>query len=207
MGKGAPVLTNSLYKISDRIAQAANVKDQGTSPDGKTAPVPAQTVPEKSLTKPIPPERILEFGRMRHDLEIRIEGMLAEYRCEAEILRTRGHDLESAAAQVETLKKELSETELPGTEEADAEKQLSKRLRAMELMRLETIRLSKKMEAGRGTGAGMAANQKSWPDLMNIPGGEIMKKGFAFFFPLGLTILLCTILLGLSFIVAWKVAL
>ena len=96
---------------------------------------------------------------------------------------------------------------LPADGEENAEKLLSKRLRAMELMRLETIRISKKTEASGRNGNVPTETRRNDPSLENISGGELMKKGFAFFFPLGLTIFLCTVLLGLAFIVAWKVAL
>ena len=206
MSKGAPVLTNSLYKISDRIAQAPTGGKEDV-PGRENQTRTEESVPAKKQPVPLSPERILEFNRMHHDLEIRVEGMLAEYLAENERLNARKNELETALSQVESLKKELSGTELPEETETDAEKFLSKQLRSMELMRLETIRLSKKMDAAGGNGNGIAETRQTAPDLMNIPAGELMKKGFAFFFPLGLAIFLCTILLGMAFIVAWKVAL
>lgn len=202
MGKGAPVLTNSLYKISDKIAQATvNKPAEGQDPQS------AGETPRAAAPKLLPAERVLEFNRMYHDLEIRVEGMLAEYGAETALLDERKNEITAAAAQIETLKKELQETTLPADGEENAERLLSKRLRAMELMRLETIRISKKTEVSGRNGNAPAENRENGPSLSSITGGELMKKGFAFFFPLGLTLVICTILLGLAFIVAWKVAL
>lgn len=207
MGKGATSLTNSLYRINDKISQATNKPPLSSAPD-----VPAQqqnranqaqqTVVQK---KEMAPERIIEFNRMHHDLEIRIEGLISEYQSEIAILEQRAKELNTSTALITKLKQELETIELPDAAEIDPEKTLSKRLRALELMRLESIRVSKKMDSSKGAAAGTAAAQNNESSLMDIPNGDLMKKGFAFFFPLAVILLVCTILLSLAFIFAWKV--
>ena len=108
---------------------------------------------------------------------------------------------------MEKLKQELQSFSLPGEKSEAPERELSKTLRALELMRLETVRLTKKMDSAKTAASGSAAEQRNQLDLMNIPNSEIAKKGFAFFFPLFLALLFCTVLMGLAFIFAWKVAL
>ena len=205
MGKGATSLTNSLYKINDKIAQASNKQPLPGVPE-----VPAQQqLPNgqiiQSEKQKLSPERITEFNRMHHDLEIRVESMISEYQAEAELLELRKKELIQTSEMVEKLRKELEEITLPGKEDQEPERSLTKKLRALELMRLETIRLSKKMDASKGN-SGAAVEQNSKVDLADIPGGDIMKKGFAFFFPLFLAMLFCSLLLAVAFILAWKVA-
>ena len=205
MGKGATSLTNSLYKINDKIAQANNKQPLPGVPE-----VPAQQqLPNgqtiQSAKQALSPERIIEFNRMHHDLEIRVESMISEYQAEAELLELRKNELTQTTGQVEKLRKELEEITLPGKEDQEAERSLTKKLRALELMRLETIRLSKKMDASKGN-SGATVEQSSKVDLADIPGSDIMKKGFALFFPLFLAMLFCSILLAVAFILAWKVA-
>ena len=205
MGKGATSLTDSLYKINDKIAQANNKQPLPGVPE---VPV-QQQIPNnqtvQSAKQTLSPERILEFNRMHHDLEIRVESMISEYQAEAELLELRKKELTQTSEQVEKLRKELEENTLPGKEDLEPERTLTKKLRALELMRLETIRLSKKMDASKSN-TGAVSEQRSKVDLMDIPNGDIMKKGFAFFFPLFLALLFCSILLAVAFILAWKVA-
>ena len=205
MGKGATSLTNSLYKINDKIAQANNkqplpgvpeVPSQQQLPNGQTI---------QSAKQALSPERIMEFNRMHHDLEIRVESMISEYQAEAQLLELRKNELTQTSEQVEKLRKELQENTLPGKEDQEPERTLTRKLRALELMRLETIRLSKKMDASKSN-SGTVAEQSSRVDLAEIPSGDIMKKGFAFFFPLFLAMLFCSILMAAAFILAWKVA-
>ena len=205
MGKGATSLTNSLYKINDKIAQASNKQPLPGVPE-----VPAQQqLPNgqiiQSEKQKLSPERITEFNRMHHDLEIRVESMISEYQAEAELLELRKKELTQTSEMVKKLRKELEENTLPGKEDQEPERTLTKKLRALELMRLETIRLSKKMDASKSN-SGATVEQSSKVDLADIPSGDIMKKGFAFFFPLFLAMLFCSILLAVAFILAWKVA-
>lgn len=207
MGKGAPVLTNSLYKISDKIAQAAKDKNGVTEPVNQPEPPSAPAAPEKPVKKELTPERIQEFNRMYHDMEIRTEGMTAEFQSELELLAARKQELSKSAEIIEKLKHDLEQIALPDENEPEPDKHLSKSLRALELMRLEAVRQAKKMDASKSNTAGNGQNSFSGADLINTPNSEIMKKGFAFFFPLFLALLFCTVLMGLSFIFAWKVAL
>lgn len=207
MGKGATSLTNSLYKINDKIAQSANKPPMLGVPE-----VPAQqNISEQkqsdSPKKELSPERIIEFNRMHHDLEIRVEGMLTEYQSELAILEAREKELKETEEQFKKLQKELEEISLPDQNDAEPERVLSKRLRALELMRLETVRVSKKMDASKSNAGTGPSAQNSGVNLMDIPNDDIMKKGFAFFFPLSMALLICTILLATAFILAWKVAL
>lgn len=207
MGKGATSLTNSLYKINDKIAQSANKQPMLGVPE-----VPAQqNISEQkqsdSPKKELSPERIIEFNRMHHDLEIRVEGMLTEYQSELAILEAREKELKETEEQFKKLQKELEEISLPDQNDAEPERVLSKRLRALELMRLETVRVSKKMDASKSNAGTGSSAQNSGVNLMDIPNDDIMKKGFAFFFPLSMALLICTILLATAFILAWKVAL
>ena len=207
MGKGATSLTNSLYKINDKIAQSANKPPMLGVPE-----VPAQqNISEQkqsdSPKKELSPERIIEFNRMHHDLEIRVEGMLTEYQSELAILEAREKELKETEEQFKKLQKELEEISLPDQNDAEPERVLSKRLRALELMRLETVRVSKKMDASKSNAGTGSSAQNSGVNLMDIPNDDIMKKGFAFFFPLSMALLICTILLATAFILAWKVAL
>lgn len=207
MGKGAISLTNSLYKINDKIAQATN---SASLPGVPEVPAQQKNAAEKEADQKVQklsPERILEFNRMHHDLEIRIEGMISEYQAEMEIHQLREKELSAAAEQVNQLKKELASLTLPEETSGEQEKALSKTLRALELMRLETIRMTKKLDSGKTGSAAAAGDQKREIDLMNLPNSEIVKKGFVFFFPLFLALLFCTVLMGLAFIFAWKVAL
>ncbi|MBQ7402856.1 MAG: hypothetical protein IJW05_05400 [Lentisphaeria bacterium] len=207
MGKGAISLTNSLYKINDKIAQATN---SASLPGVPEVPAQQKNVAEKEADQKVQklsPERIQEFNRMHHDLEIRIEGMISEYQAEMEIHQLREKELSAAAEQVNQLKKELASLTLPEETSGEQEKALSKTLRALELMRLETIRMTKKLDSGKTGSASAAGDQKREIDLMNLPNSEIVKKGFVFFFPLFLALLFCTVLMGLAFIFAWKVAL
>jgi hypothetical protein len=207
MGKDVPVVTNSLYKISDRIAEATgSSKENQVSPEKNTL-VSEQKKTEIPQKKEFPPERTLEFNRMRHDLEIRIEGLLAGYSRESEVLDLRKRELELSENTIRDLQKQLEQTVLPDAPEENPEKTLSRLLRSIELMRLETIRLEKKMDASRTGGNNPSYSRESSVDLMNVPNSEIMKKGFAFFFPLGLVLFFCTVILALAFIIAWKVAL
>ena len=105
---------------------------------------------------------------------------------------------------MEKLKLDLEGIKLPGEEEPEPEKMLSKQLRALELMRLESIRLIKKMDAAKPS-SGNISKESSSINLMDIPNGDIIKKGFAFFFPLALALIFCTFLMALAFILAWKV--
>ena len=207
MGKGATSLTNSLYKINDKIAQSANKQPMLGVPE-----VPAQqNISEQkqsdSPKKELSPERIIEFNRMHHDLEIRVEGMLTEYQSELAILEAREKELKETEEQFKKLQKELEEISLPDQNDAEPERVLSKRLRALELMRLETVRVSKKMDASKSNAGTGSSAQNSGVNLMDIPNDDIIKKGFAFFFPLSMALLICTILLATAFILAWKVAL
>ena len=207
MGKGATSLTNSLYKINDKIAQSANKQPMLGVPE-----VPAQqNISEQkqsdSPKKELSPERIIEFNRMHHDLEIRVEGMLTEYQSELAILEAREKELKETEEQFKKLQKELEEIYLPDQNDAEPERVLSKRLRALELMRLETVRVSKKMDASKSNAGTGSSAQNSGVNLMDIPNDDIIKKGFAFFFPLSMALLICTILLATAFILAWKVAL
>ena len=205
MGKGATSLTNSLYKINDKIAQSAAkppISGVQNTPE-QAQKEQAEAVP--AAKKEVSPERIIEFNRMHHDLEIRVEGMASEYQSEIKILESRLKELNQSGEQMKKLRQELDAIVLPSENEAEPEKYLSKQLRALELMRLETIRLSKKMDASKGNGNVSSQVQNQGIDLMNIPNGDIMKKGFAFFFPLALTLFFCTILMALAFILAWKV--
>ncbi|MBQ9770324.1 MAG: hypothetical protein IJW23_00720 [Lentisphaeria bacterium] len=204
MGRDATSLTNSLYKINDKIAQASKQPLPGV-PE-----VPAQqNIPgvqnAQTAKQELSQERIIEFNRMHHDLEIRVESMLSEYQAEAEVLKIREQELTQTSDLVAKLKKELDEITLPGKEEQEPDRILTKKLRALELMRLETIRLTKKMDASKSN-SGTAAEQRASVDLTEIPNSDIMKKGFAFFFPLFLALLFCTVLLGVAFVLAWKVA-
>ena len=205
MGRDATSLTNSLYKINDKIAQASNKQPLPGVPE-----VPAQQqLPNgqiiQSAKAELAPERITEFNRMHHDLEIRVESMISEYQAEAKLLEIRKNELTQTSELVEKLRKELEEITLPGKNDQEPDRTLTKKLRALELMRLETIRLSKKMDASKSN-TGAVSEQRSKVDLMDIPNGDIMKKGFAFFFPLFLALLFCSILLAVAFILAWKVA-
>ena len=203
MAKGASSVTDSLYKISDKIAQAS--KEKNVEPGKIIQPV--QSVNHAPVKKQLSAERILEFNRMHHDLEIRVESMLAEYSEEQKIIETRMNELQQSSEQIRKMKQELAEITLPDSADEDPELALSKQMRSLELMRLESIRMNKKMDAGKNMASAPAAVSNNAPDLMNIPDGEIMKKGFAFFFPLALALIFCTIIMGLAFIVAWKVAL
>ncbi len=206
MGKGATSLTNSLYKINDTIAQST-VKTP--VPEPQDAPVQetknTEEIRTPSVKKEVSPERIIEFNRMRHDLEIRVEGMAAEYQSEIGILEARLRELNQSGEQMEKFRQELKEITLPDESEADPGKYISRQLRALEVMRLETIRLNKKMDASKGNGTAYSPAQNQNINLMDIPNGDIMKKGFAFFFPLALALFFCTILMALAFILAWKV--
>ena len=206
MGKGATSLTNSLYKINDTIAQST-VKTP--VPEHQDAPVQetknTEEIRTPSVKKEVSPERIIEFNRMRHDLEIRVEGMAAEYQSEIGILEARLRELNQSGEQMDKFRQELKEITLPDESEADPGKYISRQLRALEVMRLETIRLNKKMDASKGNGTAYSPAQNQNINLMDIPNGDIMKKGFAFFFPLALALLFCTILMALAFILAWKV--
>ena len=172
MGKGATSLTDSLYKINDKIAQASNKQPLPGVPE-----VPAQQqLPNgqiiQSEKQKLSPERITEFNRMHHDLEIRVESMISEYQAEAELLELRKNELTQTSEMVKKLRKELEENTLPGKEDQEPERTLTKKLRALELMRLETIRLSKKMDASKSN-SGAVAEQSSKVDLAEIPSGDI----------------------------------
>lgn len=197
MGKGATSLTNSLYKINDKIAQASNKMPMPGVPE---VPVQQQVTERK---KELAPERIIEFNRMHHDLEIRIESMISEYRSEIELIEQRMKELNASVTQINQLKQELETIVLPDNEEPEPERQLSKQLRALEMMRLETIRIAKKMDAAKGNSSN-TSTQSNEINLMDIPNSDIIKKGFAFFFPLSLAILICTIIMALAYIFAWK---
>ena len=207
MGKGAISLTNSLYKINDKIAQATNSASLPGVPEVPAQQKNAAGKEADQKVQKLSPGRILEFNRMHHDLEIRIEGMISEYQAEMELHQLREKELSAAAEQVNQLKKELASLTLPEETSGEQEKALSKTLRALELMRLETIRMTKKLDSGKTGSAAAAGDQKREIDLMNLPNSEIVKKGFVFFFPLFLALLFCTVLMGLAFIFAWKVAL
>jgi|GEM_PF-1838971 len=203
MGKGATSLTNSLYKINDKIAQATNKQPMPGVPE-----VPEQQQIQTGHTsfQELAPERVIEFNRMHHDLEIRVESMLSEYQAEAELLELRKKELVQTSEQMKKLKQELEEIVLPGKNEPEQERTLSKRLRALELMRLETIRVSKKMDAAKTAAGNSTGDGNSGVNLMDIPNEELMKKGYAFFGPLIITLIVCTLLLGIAYILAWKVA-
>ena len=204
MGRDATSLTNSLYKINDKIAQASKQPLPGVPEVPAQQQIPG-TRKNQTGKQELSQERIIEFNRMHHDLEIRVESMLSEYQAEAELLKIREQMLTQTSELVAELKKDLEGITLPGNEEPEPDRVLSKELRALELMRLETIRLSKKMDASKSNPGG-TAEQSPGGDLMDIPNGDIMKKGFAFFFPLFLALLSCTVLLGVAFVLAWKVA-
>ena len=208
MGKEATSLTNSLYKINDRIAQATNKAPVTETPQQAAEQLKTeqnqQTVPQKSQ---LSPERILEFNRMYHDLEIRLESLFSEYQGETNVLDQRKMDLTESCELVKKLKEDLSGIMLPEESEPDPAKKLSKSLRAIELMRLESIRLEKKMDSSKIVSQQSFSGQKYGMEPTELPNSELMKKGFAFFLPLGLFLLLCTVLLSLAFIFAWKVAL
>ena len=142
---------------------------------------------------------------MHHDLEIRVESMASEYQSEVKILEERLESLKNASGQMDKFRKNLEMITLPESSEQEPERYLSRQLRALELMRLETIRLSKKMDAAKGTGSGNSSDQNHGINLMEIPNGDLIKKGFAFFFPWAAALLFCTILMALAFILAWKV--
>ena len=209
MGKGAPIITNSLYKISDQIAQATNPAKE---PKQESAPAPE---PEKQNEKEISiieekfefsKAEIQEFNRMRHDLEMRIEGNFSRIQADTESLELKQKDLLASMEIIRQLQTKMPEIKLPDEDGENPKNDYFKFLRTIELMRLETIRIEKKMEAGaHGDPAGNSGSRGF--DLINTPRSEIMKAGFAFFFPLGLFLLLCTVIMGLAFIVAWKVAL
>lgn len=206
MGKGATSLTNSLYKINDKIAQATNKQPMSGVPE-----IPAQQKVQTNQTvqtsfQELAPERVIEFNRMHHDLEIRVESMLSEYQAEAELLELRKKELVQTSEQMKKLKQELEGIVLPGKNEPEQERQLSKRLRELELMRLETIRVSKKMDAAKTAAGNSTGDGNSGVNLMDIPDEDLMKKGYAFFGPLIITLIICTVLLGIAYILAWKVA-
>ena len=117
MGKGATSLTNSLYKINDKISQSSAKAPLPGVPE--VPPQQNQTAAGTQQKKEIPPERLIEFNRMHHDLEIRVESMASEYQSEVKILEERLESLKNASGQMDKFRKNLEMITLPESSEQD----------------------------------------------------------------------------------------
>jgi len=193
MKENPPFVTDGLYKIGDKITK----KPEETQTDSAE--------PVQTSVKELPKEKLLEFDRLKHDLECRLAGLTAAYQTEKEVLKERLGELQRAEEKLKNVLETLESTLLPQNADPEARAKLRLLFRSLEQMRLETIRISSAMD---GTRPAADITSTAKPAVSQAPEtpGELMKKGFFFFLPAGILIFLCTLLLGTAFVLAWKVA-
>lgn len=217
-------VSGSLHRISGQISEAAGRIRNPQQPDApeesfsenfpqNTAPAPR---PAPNVSAPaVPPSdsaerniylkpRYEELLRMKRDLVGQLYEAEARFSAEHSRFETLAAERNGTLVELRAILSRLESCRIPELADADFKTALNEALRTFENGRIELIRATV-AEAGANTAPSLASSAKM--DLSSLTAGELMKKGFAFFFPLILTILLASLFLGVAFVVAWKVAL
>ena len=212
-------VSGNLHRISDHLSEATTRK--ALSPEEEASEnFPAQTVPAAPAA---PPEeeprkdyaelhkhlkpRFEELLRLKRDVIARITEHISFYTAESDALGNRKAELDATAGKLNALLKSLEECEIPDFADQEFKPKLTNALRAFENARLEDIRTGAKMEGSAGTaGRNASPPSSAEPSFLMLTGGELFKKGFAFFLPLILALLFSAILLSAAFFAAWKIA-
>ena len=212
-------VSGNLHRISDQLSEASAKK---TSLPGEEAEVPLPESAEK--VPPAPPQeevrpdyaklhqhlkpRHEELIRLKRDIHARITRNRALYLAESETLHLRKTQLDGAVAGLDAIREKLDAREIPDFADPEFKTKLADALRAFENARLEEIRIGAKMEGSRSAAREDGGNRGNAPGLplASLTGGELFKKGFAFFLPLILALLFSALLLAAAFFAAWKIA-
>ena len=212
-------VSGNLHRISDQLSEATvkktpfpgeeNAETSGSDRPAETAsPSPAKEESKRDyaeLHKPLKP-RFDELLRLKRDINARIAEHRALYAAEAGALQNRKQELDSAVAALDALQKPLEMYEIPDFADPEFKSKLADALRFFENARLEEIKTAAKMEGSRPSARNRDPSAPAGPSFAALTGGELFKKGFAFFLPLILTLLLSALLLAAAFFAAWKIA-
>lgn len=211
-------VSGTLHRISDQLSEATAKKNPSPGEEapetpsdhsGKTLQPPHREEVRKDyaeLHKHLKP-RFEELLRLKRDVNARIEEHKALYSAQSETLRHRKEELDAAVAVLDALRNSLNACDVPNFADPDFKPRLADALRLVENARLEDIKTAARMEGSltdrrkQGTPTTSATSS-----FAMMSGGELFKKGFAFFLPLILTLLFSTLLLAAAFFAAWKIA-
>ncbi len=207
-------VSGSLHSISGQISEAAsrmhNPSDAAEAGSEETArteagsvPVPPAPVADSARNAYLKP-RYEELLRMKRDLSAQLHEAEARFSAEQSRFEAAAAERSGTAAELRAILSRLEKCRIPDFPDPDFKTALNEALRTFENGRIELIRATV-LHSGTETVTASAASPAKM-DLSALTAGELMKKGFAFFFPLIVTVLLASLLLSLAFIIAWKVA-
>ena len=212
-------VSGNLHRISGQLSEATAKKippqEEETAEAG--APRSDKMVPAspREEVKPDYAElhkhlkhRFDELLRLKRDVNARIEEHHAFYSAEAEALHHRVMELEETVATLNSLRNALETSEIPDFADPDFKSKLTNALRIFENARLEDIKTVAKAEGAQPSArnANRSAAGSGDGSFTRLTAGDLFRKGFLFFLPLILTLLLSTLLLAAAFFAAWKIA-
>ena len=207
-------VSGSLHSISGQISEAASrmhnpqdAAENGPEETVRTEPesvsVPPAPVADSAARNAYLKPRYEELLRMKRDLSAQLHEAEARFSAEQARFEAVAEERGKTAAELRAILSRLENCRIPDFPDPDFKPALNEALRTFENGRIELIRATA-LRPGTET---VPAASPAKTDLSALTAGELMKKGFAFFLPLIVTILLASLLLSLAFIIAWKVAL
>lgn len=212
-------VSGSLHRISGQISEAANrMHNPQQEPEESHASVPEEVArtgadsavrhnppaPDYAAMHAVLKPRYEELLRMKRDLTGQLREAEARFSAEAARLDRKIAEQNATLEELRSILARLENCRIPEFADADFKTALREALRTFENGRIELIRatmgVSKAEEnTSQAAPAGTALGAMS--------AGELIRKGFAFFLPLIVTILLAALFLAAAFFLAWKVAL
>ena len=191
-------VSGQLHRISDQLA-AAEKKEFQETPDNSGA--------ERIIPEPEPHirARFDEMMRLRRDMIARLTDHICRFTSEKQMLDQRGEIIGKASEELEAMMKRIENTPIPAFDDPKFKSKLTDMNLMLENIRLDDIRITAR-NASSALPSSARESRESGPSFAELSGGELFKKGFFFFLPLMLLVLLSVLILSAAFVTAWLVA-
>ena len=191
-------VSGQLHRISDQLA-AAEKKEFQETPDNSGA--------ERIIPEPEPHirARFDEMMRLRRDMTARLTDHICRFTSEKQKLEQRGEIIGKAAEELEAMMKRIENTPVPAFDDPKFKSKLTDMNLMLENIRLDDIRITARNTAS-ALPSSARESRESGSSFSELGGGELFKKGFFFFLPLMLLVLLSVLILSAAFVTAWLVA-
>ena len=191
-------VSGQLHRISDQLA-AAEKKEFQETPDNSGA--------ERIIPEPEPHirARFDEMMRLRRDMIARLTDHICRFTSEKQMLDQRGEIIGKASEELEAMMKRIENTPIPAFDDPKFKSKLTDMNLMLENIRLDDIRITAR-NASSALPSSARESRESGPSFVELSGGELFKKGFFFFLPLMLLVLLSVLILSAAFVTAWLVA-
>ena len=191
-------VSGQLHRISDQLAAVEKKEFQETpDPNGSERIIPE---PEPHIRA-----RYDEMMRLRRDMTARLTEHICRFSSEKEMLDQRGEIIGKASEELGAMLKRIEDEPVPAFDDPKFKSKLTNLNLMLENIRLDDIRITARNSVSSFSPAARE-NRDPKPSFADLSGGDLFKKGFFFFLPLIIFLLIAVLILSAAFVTAWLLA-